>query len=188
MARLRAETSRLPRGTMQLPTLRGNGFWTPETEGPEPPLRSSFFPTETASAVLAETAMRLWPVWFTDVSFAMCCDDALGRQAAGVIAREAAARAPGVSSPWAEAAARLALAGGLPRVAGVPPAIELAQLSLAISRVGPASSLCRKKHRVRGGSGPSVFGGQKTVNRGQIPWDFIDLREHAQTITEIHGR
>ncbi|MGH8324059.1 MAG: hypothetical protein ACRETD_09730, partial [Steroidobacteraceae bacterium] len=91
---------------------------------------------EQVNAVLAETAMRLWPVWFTDVSFAMCRDDALGRQAAGVIAREAAARAPGVSSPWAEAAARLALAGGPPRVAGVLPAIELAQLSLAISRVG----------------------------------------------------
>ena len=87
-------------------------------------------------AVLAETAMCLWPVWFTDVSFAMCCDDALGRQAAGVIAREAAARAPGVSSTWAEAAARLALAGRQPRVAGVLPAVELAQLSLAVSRVG----------------------------------------------------
>jgi hypothetical protein len=78
----------------------------------------------------------LWPVWFTDVSFAMCSRDALGHQAAGVIAREAAARAPSVSSSWAEAAARLALAGRPPRVAGVLPAIELAQLSLAISRVG----------------------------------------------------
>jgi hypothetical protein len=48
---------------------------------------------EQVITILAETAMRLWPVWFTDVSFAMCCDDALGRQAAGVIAREAAARA-----------------------------------------------------------------------------------------------
>ena len=91
---------------------------------------------EQVIAVLAETATRLWPVWFTDVSFAMCCDDALGRQAAGVIAREAAARAPGVSSNWAEAAARLALAGRPPRVAGVLSAIELAQLSLAVSRVG----------------------------------------------------
>jgi very-short-patch-repair endonuclease len=91
---------------------------------------------EQVIGVLAETAMRLWPVWFTDVSFAMCCDDALGRQAAGVIAREAAVRAPSASSTWAEAAARLALAGRPPRVAGVLPAIELAQLSLAISRVG----------------------------------------------------
>ncbi len=93
---------------------------------------------EQVIAILAETAMRLWPVWFTDVSFAMCCDDALGRQAAGVIAREAAARAPGASSTWAEAAARLALAGRAPRVAGILPAIELAQLSLAVSRVGLA--------------------------------------------------
>jgi very-short-patch-repair endonuclease len=91
---------------------------------------------EQVIAVLGETAMRLWPVWFTDVSFSMCRDDALGRQATGVIAREAADRAPGVSSNWAEAAARLALAGSPPRVAGVLPAIELAQLSLAVSRVG----------------------------------------------------
>jgi very-short-patch-repair endonuclease len=80
--------------------------------------------------------MRLWPVWFTDASFAMCRDDALGRQAAGVIAREAAARACGVSSSWAEAATRLVLAGLPPRVAGILPAIELPQLSLAISRDG----------------------------------------------------
>jgi hypothetical protein len=86
--------------------------------------------------VLAETAMRLWPLWFTDVSFAMCCDDALGRQAARVIAREAAARVPGVSSTWAEGAARLALTRCPPRIAGVLPSIELVQLSLAISRGG----------------------------------------------------
>ncbi|MGB6373782.1 MAG: DUF559 domain-containing protein [Methylocella sp.] len=91
---------------------------------------------EQVIAILAETAMRLWPVWFTDVSFAMCCGDTLGRQAAGVIAREAAARAPGVSSIWSEASARLALAGRPPRVAGVLPAIELSQLSLAVCRVG----------------------------------------------------
>jgi hypothetical protein len=91
---------------------------------------------EQVIAVLAETAMRLWPVWFTDVSFAMCGDDALGRQVAGVIAREASARVPGVGSTWVEAAARLALAGCPPRVAGVLPAIEVAQLPLAISRVG----------------------------------------------------
>jgi uncharacterized protein DUF559 len=91
---------------------------------------------EQVIAVLAETAMRLWPVWFTDVSFAMCRNDALGHQAAGVIAREAAARVPGVSSTWVEAAACLALTGRSPRVSSVLPAIELEQLSLAVSRVG----------------------------------------------------
>jgi hypothetical protein len=100
------------------------------------PARSVEAYVEQVITVVAGTAMRLWPVWFTDVSFAMCCDDTLGRQAAGVIAREAAVRAPGVSSTWAEAAARLALARRSPRVPGVLPAIELAQLSLAISRVG----------------------------------------------------
>jgi len=91
---------------------------------------------EQVIAVLAETAMHLWPVWFTHASFAMCRNDALGRQAAGVIARDAATCTPNVSSTWAEAAARLALAGRAPRVPGVLPAIELAQLSLAISRLG----------------------------------------------------
>jgi len=79
--------------------------------------------------------MHLWPVWFTDVSFEICHDDALGRQAAGVIAREAAASVSGASSSWVEAAARLVLASRAPRVPGVLPAIELAQLSLAISRL-----------------------------------------------------
>jgi hypothetical protein len=80
---------------------------------------------EEVIAVLAETATRLSPVWFTDVSFAMCCDDALGRRAAGVIAREAAARVSSISSTWAEAAIRLVLAGRPPRVAGVLPAFAL---------------------------------------------------------------
>jgi very-short-patch-repair endonuclease len=91
---------------------------------------------EQVIAGLAETAKRLWPIWFTDVSFTTCCNDALGRQVAGVIAREAAARAPGISPAWAEVAALLALAGRTPRVSGTLPAIELAQLSLAISRFG----------------------------------------------------
>jgi hypothetical protein len=54
---------------------------------------------EQVIAVLAETAMHLWPCWFTSVSFAMCRDDALGRQAAGAIARETAARFPTINSP-----------------------------------------------------------------------------------------
>jgi len=91
---------------------------------------------EQVITVLAETALRLWPLWFSNVSFAMCGENAVGRQAAGVIARETAARVPGVSSTWTEAAAQLALAERLPRVAGALPATELAQLSLAVSRVG----------------------------------------------------
>lgn len=91
---------------------------------------------EQVIAALANTAMRLWPVWFTDVSFAICRDDALGRRAADVISREAAVRTPGINPTWAEAAVRLVLAGQPPRVAGTLPAIELTQLSLAVSRVG----------------------------------------------------
>jgi very-short-patch-repair endonuclease len=101
-----------------------------------PPLANVEAYVEQVIAVLAETAMHLWPCWFTSVSFAMCRDDALGRQAAGVIARETAARFPTINSHWAEAAARLALTERSPRVPGVLPAIELAQLSLAVSRLG----------------------------------------------------
>jgi very-short-patch-repair endonuclease len=91
---------------------------------------------EQVIAAIATTAMRLWPCWFTDVSFAMCRDDTLGRQAAVIIAREAAARVPGVSAAWSEAAAALALSGRSARVAGTLPAVELTQLSHAISRFG----------------------------------------------------
>jgi very-short-patch-repair endonuclease len=91
---------------------------------------------EQVIAALAKTALHLWPSWFSGVSFAMCRDDALGRQAVDVISRETAARFPTINSHWAEPAARLALRGRSPRVPGVLPAIELAQLSLAISRLG----------------------------------------------------
>jgi hypothetical protein len=91
---------------------------------------------EQVIALLADTAMRLWPVWFTDVSFATCRDDTLGRQASSLIAREAAGRTPNLSSTWSEVAVHLALAGRPPRVAGALPAIELSQLSLTVSRHG----------------------------------------------------
>lgn len=91
---------------------------------------------EQVIALLAEAAMRLWPIWFTDVSFAVCRDDALGRQTVGLIAHEAAVRTHDVSAAWAGAATRLALAGCLPRVAGMPAAVELTQLSLAVNRAG----------------------------------------------------
>ncbi len=91
---------------------------------------------EQVIVVLAETAIRLWPVWFGDVSFAICRDDALGRDTVGAIVRNAAARTPDVNTAWAHAAARLALAGRQPRVASMLPAVELAQLSLAISNAG----------------------------------------------------
>lgn len=91
---------------------------------------------EQVIAIMAQTATRLWPIWFTDVSFAMCRDDVLGRKEVASIAREAASRVPGVSCAWTEAAARLALRGSPARVAGMLPEIELGQLSRAISRNG----------------------------------------------------
>ena len=93
---------------------------------------------EQAIALLAETARRLWPVWFTDVSFAACGAGTLGKLAAGAIAREAAARVRGLNAGWTESAARLALDGRAPRVDRVLPAVELSQLALAINHSGLA--------------------------------------------------
>lgn len=91
---------------------------------------------EQATALLAETARRLWPDWFAGVSFAVCGPGTLGKLAAGVIAREAASAVPGVNAAWTEAAARLALDNRPPRVDGALPAVELSQLALAISPGG----------------------------------------------------
>jgi very-short-patch-repair endonuclease len=86
--------------------------------------------------LFAETARRLWPIWFTDVSFDRCRNDTLGRLAANVIARRAAEEIGTLSLPWVEEATRLALDDRAPRVSMTIPAIELAQLALAISRSG----------------------------------------------------
>ena len=91
---------------------------------------------EQAVGHMAETALCLWPVWFTDVNFGICGNDTLGRQTADAIACEAASRVPGASATWAERAARLALDHRAPRVGGILPAVELTQLSLAICRAG----------------------------------------------------
>jgi very-short-patch-repair endonuclease len=86
--------------------------------------------------LLAETARRLWPVWFTNVSFSGCRNDTLGRLAVGAIARGAVDEIPNLSPSWTEEAARLVLDNCPPRVSGTPAAIELGQLALAISRTG----------------------------------------------------
>jgi very-short-patch-repair endonuclease len=85
---------------------------------------------------LADTAHRLWPVWFTDVSFAGCRSDVLGRMAASAIVRRAAADIHDLQMTWAEPATRLALDQRRPRVRNVPAEVEVAQLALAISRHG----------------------------------------------------
>lgn len=85
---------------------------------------------------LAETAQRLWPVWFTDVSFAECRRDVLGRLAGYAIVRRTAAQISNLQPAWAEAAIDLALDQRPPRVRKTPSAVEVAQLALAVSRFG----------------------------------------------------
>jgi very-short-patch-repair endonuclease len=91
---------------------------------------------EQIAEVLAETALRAWPVWFTNVDFGECADDTLGREAARALARRAASDTTAVQRPWAESAALTALAGRKPRVPGTAAAVEIAQLCLAINRAG----------------------------------------------------
>ena len=85
---------------------------------------------ESVLAALASVAQSLWPLWWG--ASMPDRDDALGRAAARLAARAA----PGVSAPWAEAAARLALKGRPPRVKGTHPAIEIAELARIISPSG----------------------------------------------------
>lgn len=84
----------------------------------------------------AEIALRLWPVWFTDVSFAECAGDELGRRACLAIMRRATAQISRLQPAWAEVAMDLALHGRPPRIRGMIAAVEIAQLALAINRHG----------------------------------------------------
>lgn len=87
---------------------------------------------------LAETALRLWPTWYhdADVSFNICGNDSLGRQAACVLASEAGRKIAGVLPFWAEQATVLALSGHVPRVSGLQAATEFEQLAKVISPNG----------------------------------------------------
>jgi very-short-patch-repair endonuclease len=91
---------------------------------------------EQVIELFAATARRLWPIWFTNVSFGQCRNDTLGRLAANVIARSTAEEIQGLSLPWVEEATRLVLESRVPRVRAAVPAVELAQLALAVSRTG----------------------------------------------------
>lgn len=85
---------------------------------------------------LADTARRLWPIWYSGISFAECSRDKSGRLAAHAILRCAAAQIPDLQTVWADAAVELMLDQKLPRVRKMPPAVGVTQLALAISRYG----------------------------------------------------
>ena len=85
---------------------------------------------------LADTALQMWPVWWSTVSFADIRGDTLGREAARSRMRETAKVLPAVSRPWAERAIIIALEGRRPRVPDIALATELEQLCLAINRGG----------------------------------------------------
>jgi len=91
---------------------------------------------EQVIELFSNTVHRLWPIWFTDVSFAACHNDNLGQLAATLIARRAAEKFSGFSLAWTEAAIGLVLNHRPPRVRGALPAVELAQLALAIGGYG----------------------------------------------------
>jgi hypothetical protein len=85
---------------------------------------------------LADTATRLWPIWYSSLSFADIRDDTLGREAARARLHEIVKMMPRVSHAWAERAVTKALGGRKPRFPDVALATELEQLCLAINRAG----------------------------------------------------
>jgi very-short-patch-repair endonuclease len=91
---------------------------------------------EQVADVLAETALRLWPVWFSDVALADCRNDTLGREAVRLVIRKISEETRSVMRPWAEAAAMSALHGRKPRLHGVALATQIEQLCVAINRAG----------------------------------------------------
>jgi hypothetical protein len=87
---------------------------------PEPTVEAI---VEHIIGLLAETARRLWPTWFTNVSFDGCRNDTLGRLTVGAIARGVAREITYLSPSWVEEAVRLVLDGRPPRITGTPPAV-----------------------------------------------------------------
>ncbi|MGB9163199.1 MAG: hypothetical protein WCC41_01875, partial [Rhodomicrobium sp.] len=102
-------------------------------------------------AYLAETARRLWPVWYygSGVAFDICGNDSLGRQAACVLAGNAAKKVSGVLPFWAEQAAILALSGCAPRISGLSPSAEMIQLTKAIAPNGLALIVSRPSNETK---------------------------------------
>ena len=86
----------------------------------------------------AETALKIWPSWYEDsgVDFGICHNDALGRQAVCVLARQAAQNMPGVQSLWTQKAALAALQGRAPLVDSFSLRVQLEQLTKAIAPRG----------------------------------------------------
>lgn len=91
---------------------------------------------EQVVTILAETALRLWPVWFDNVSFEQTANNKFSRNAATKAVQDAAPGVSGLLLPWVQKATQLAQSGRMPRVRKATAATELAQLSLAISRNG----------------------------------------------------
>jgi hypothetical protein len=85
---------------------------------------------------LADTALQMWPDWYSSVSFADIRNDTLGREAARARLLEIAQSIPRVSRAWAERAVTRALDGRKLRGLDVALATELEQLCLVINRAG----------------------------------------------------
>ena len=85
---------------------------------------------------LADTALQMWPDWYSSVSFADIRNDTLGREAAHARLLEIAQSIPRVSRAWAERAVTRALDGRKLRGLDVALATELEQLCLVINRAG----------------------------------------------------
>lgn len=94
--------------------------------------------TEKAVLRLAAAALRVWPAWYdgAGIDFGICQNDALGRKAIAVLAKEVARNVAGVQRLWTEKAALAALRGRAPLAGRFPLREQLEQLAKAIAPNG----------------------------------------------------
>jgi hypothetical protein len=87
---------------------------------------------------VAEAALKVWPAWYkgSGIDFGICRNDALGRQAIAVLAREVSKNVAGVQPIWTEKAALATLRGGLPLVDRFSLRAQLEQLTKVIASDG----------------------------------------------------
>src|SRR5262245_41310354 len=85
---------------------------------------------------LAQTALQLWPVWYSDLNFGELRFPILDRMAARLKVEEFSREIPQLSATWAKRAVVKAISGRLPLLRHFPRETQLKQLSLATSRHG----------------------------------------------------
>lgn len=97
-------------------------------------------------AALADTALRLWPVWYTDADFSRFDASTAGMRAMQALLEDLTRQDPSISALWGRKAIAEALTGKPPVIAEFTKAIQVQQLSLAIHRHGLIFAIVLEDH------------------------------------------